>query len=159
MGDTGSLVLGTILAILTLHFNLYYPASGIAGHGMPAISLAIIIVPVIDTTRVFAIRLRQHRSPFSPDMNHIHHNLLKLTGSHLTSSLIIVSVNALIILGTFLLIGELGNNTLFFLLLAVGYLLAGIPARLVKLNNANKENKTVFAFSIFLKKFKTEEKV
>ena len=156
MGDTGSLVLGTILAILTLHFNLYYPATTIEGHGMPAISLAIIIVPVIDTTRVFAIRLWQGRSPFSPDMNHIHHNILKLTGSHLTSSLIIISVNALIILGAFLLIDELGNNLLFFLLLIVGYLLAGIPARLVGMNNPVKKNKSVFALSIFLKKFKAE---
>lgn len=156
MGDTGSLVLGTILAVLTLHFNLFYPTTTMVGHGMPAISLAIIIVPVIDTTRVFAIRLWQRRSPFSPDMNHIHHNVLKLTGSHLTSSLIIVSVNALIILCAFLLIDELSNNTLFFLLLALGYLLAGIPARLVKMNNSVKENKTVFALNIFLKKFKTE---
>ncbi|MGE5426636.1 MAG: glycosyltransferase family 4 protein [Methylococcaceae bacterium] len=156
MGDTGSLVLGTILAILTLHFNLYYPTTTMSGHGMPAISLAILIVPIIDTTRVFAIRLWQRRSPFSPDMNHIHHNVLKLTGSHLYSSLIIISVNALIILSAFLFIDELGNNTLFFLLLITGYLLAGIPAYLVKVNNPSKENKSVFAFSIFLKKFKTE---
>jgi UDP-N-acetylmuramyl pentapeptide phosphotransferase/UDP-N-acetylglucosamine-1-phosphate transferase len=156
MGDTGSLVLGTILAILTLHFNLYYPVSGISEHGLPAISLSIIIVPVIDTTRVFAIRLWQRKSPFSPDMNHIHHNLLKLTKNHLTSSLIIISVNALFILSAFLLIDELGNNLLFFLLLIVGYMLAGVPARLVRRNNPERENKTVFAFSIFLKKFKTE---
>ncbi|HLN72098.1 MAG TPA: MraY family glycosyltransferase [Prolixibacteraceae bacterium] len=156
MGDTGSLVLGTILAILTIHFNLYYPTATMAGHGMPAISLAILIVPVIDTTRVFAIRLWQRRSPFSPDMNHIHHNVLKLTGSHLISSLIIISVNGLIVLLAFLLIGELGNNHLFVLLLALGYLLAGIPAFLVKMNNTARENKSIFAISIFMKKSRTE---
>lgn len=156
MGDTGSLVLGTILAILTLHFNLYYPTTTLSGHGMPAVSLAIIIVPFIDTTRVFAIRLLQGRSPFSPDMNHIHHNVLKLTKSHLIASLIIISVNALIVLSAFLLIDELGNNLLFFLLLVVGYLLAGIPAWLVRMNQPVKENKSIFALSIFLKKFKVE---
>lgn len=156
MGDTGSLVLGTILAILTLHFNLLYPTARMSGHGMPAISLAIIIVPIIDTTRVFAIRLWQKRSPFSPDMNHIHHNVLKLTGSHLTSSLIIIFVNGLLILSAFLLIDPLGNNLLFFLLLFVGYLLAGIPSYLVRLNKSGNENKTVFALSIFLKKLKPE---
>lgn len=156
MGDTGSLVLGTILAILTLHFNIYYPESGISGHGMPAISLAILIVPVIDTTRVFAIRLLQRRSPFTPDMNHIHHNVLKLTGNHVTSSLIIILVNALLVLSAVLLLDELGNNRLFFLLLAAGYLLAGIPAYLVRRKHAAPAHKTVFALSIFLKKFKME---
>lgn len=152
MGDTGSLVLGTILAILTLHFNVSSPAPGMSGHGMPALSLAILIVPVIDTTRVFAIRLLQKRSPFTPDMNHIHHNVLKLTGSHLISSLIIISVNGLLVLCSFLLIDELGNNLLFFLILAVGYLLAGIPAYLVRVNNLAGENKSIFAFSLFIRK-------
>ena len=156
MGDTGSLVLGTILAILTLHFNTYYPPTGIAAHGLPAISLAIIIVPIIDTTRVFAIRLAQKRSPFSPDMNHIHHKLLKLTGNHLTTSLIIVAVNGLIILIAFLLIDELGNNLLFFILLTMGFILACIPHYILKWNNNNQEQKSIFAFSIFLKKFKIE---
>lgn len=156
MGDTGSLVLGTILAIMTLHFNIYYPEVRVAQHGLPAISLAIIIVPVVDTIRVFAIRLAHKRSPFTPDMNHIHHNMLKLTGSHLTSSLIIVGVNALIIFSAFLLIDELGNNTLFFLILTSGFVLASIPYYLVKRKNTSQENKTIFALSIFLKKFKTE---
>lgn len=153
MGDTGSLVLGTILAILTLHFNIYYPETGMWGHGMPAISLAIVIVPVIDTTRVFAVRLLQGRSPFLPDMNHIHHNVLKLTGSHLTSSALIIAVNALFIVSAFALLDELGNNRLFFLLLAAGYLLAGLPAYLVRRKHSAPSRKAVFALSIFLKKF------
>lgn len=156
MGDTGSLVLGTILAILTLHFNIYYPETNMASHGLPAISLAIIIVPVVDTLRVFAIRIAHKRSPFSPDMNHIHHNLIKLTGDHKTSSAIIVTVNALIILCAFLLIDELGNNNLFFLLLISGFVLASIPFYMLRWSNTHKENKTIFALSIFLKKFKEE---
>lgn len=156
MGDTGSLVLGTILAIMTIHFNIYYPEVSVAQHGLPAISLAIIIVPVVDTIRVFAIRLAHKRSPFAPDMNHIHHNVLKLTGNHLTSSLIIVGVNALIILSAFMLIDELGNNNLFFLILIAGFVLASIPYYLVKRNTSSRENKTIFALSIFQRKFKTE---
>jgi len=156
MGDTGSLVLGTILAILTLHFNLYYPEMSSVKHGMPAISLALIIVPIVDTIRVFAIRLWNKRSPFSPDMNHIHHNVLKLTNSHPISTLIILFVNVLMILSAFLLLDELGNNQLFFLLLISGFILASIPAYLVKWNSESKENKSVFALSIFLKKFKAE---
>jgi UDP-N-acetylmuramyl pentapeptide phosphotransferase/UDP-N-acetylglucosamine-1-phosphate transferase len=117
MGDTGSLILGTIVAILTIHFNESVPATNPVYHGLPAISLAIVIVPVIDTLRIFVIRMMQKKSPFSPDMNHIHHNLLKLTGNHLYSSLIIIGTNALIVLFAFFTIDTLGNNYLFMLLL------------------------------------------
>lgn len=160
MGDTGSLLLGTTMSILTIHFNEFKPALSTTSHGLPAISMAIIIVPVIDTIRVFIIRISQKRSPFSPDMNHIHHSLLKLTGgNHPVASSIIVAVNGLIIFLSFLLIDELGNNLLFILLLVLGFILAGIPANIVKLQNRNietedeeKVSKSIFAFSIFSKK-------
>lgn len=160
MGDTGSLLLGTIMAFMTIHFNEFIPALETVPKGLPAISLAIIIVPVIDTIRVFIIRISQKRSPFSPDMNHIHHSLLKLTGgSHLAASSIIIAVNGLIILLSFLLIGELGNNLLFILLLVLGFVLASIPANIMKWQSRNdvaeeekKESKSIFAFSIFSKK-------
>lgn len=161
MGDTGSLLLGTIMAVMTIHFNEFMPALSASANGLPAISLAIIIVPVIDTVRVFIIRISQKRSPFSPDMNHIHHSLLKLTGgNHLAASSIIIAVNGMIILLAFLLIDQLGNNLLFILLLVLGFILAGIPANILKWQTRNivteeeeeKESKSIFAFSIFSKK-------
>lgn len=160
MGDTGSLILGTVIAMLTIHFNIYYPNPGIAAHGLPAISIAILIVPVIDTIRVFMIRILQKRSPFSPDKNHIHHNLLQLTGdNHLTTSLIIITVNGLLILFSFLFVDQIGNNLMTILLLILGFLLASIPSTILKWQNYKgwndgKENKSMFALLFFLKKFK-----
>lgn len=156
MGDTGSLVLGTIIAILTIHFNIYQPDPNIAKHGLPALSIAIIIVPLVDTTRVFFIRILQKRSPFSPDKNHIHHNLLQLNGdNHLVTSFIIITVNGLIILFSFLYIDQIGDNLMLIILLILGFLLAGIPSGILKWRKKEeKENKSIFALSIFLKKFK-----
>ena len=158
MGDTGSLILGTIVALLTIHFNEFIPLTKNAAQGLPAISLAIIIVPVIDTIRVFAIRLSQKKSPFSPDMNHIHHQLLRLTGNHLYASLIIISVNAFFILISFSLIDTLEENSLFFLLLVSGFILAGIPSWILKFQSKNytqqQESKSIYALSIFQKKLK-----
>jgi len=157
MGDTGSLILGTIIAGLTIHFNNYYSVLNGVEYGLPALSLAIIIVPIIDTIRIFAIRIAQKHSPFTPDMNHVHHNILKLTGSHLTSSSIIIGVNGLIILCSFLLIDQMGNNLLFILILVTGFLLAGIPAHILKWQNNNhitEKDKSIFALSIFTKKHK-----
>lgn len=157
MGDTGSLILGTIVALLTIHFNEFHTAGNVS-HGFPAISLAIIIVPVVDTIRIFVIRLSQGKSPFTPDMNHIHHQVLRLTGYHLKASLIIIAVNAVIILLAFSLIDVLGNNTLFFLLIASGFILAGIPSWILKYKNKysemKQENKSIYALSLFQKKLK-----
>jgi UDP-GlcNAc:undecaprenyl-phosphate/decaprenyl-phosphate GlcNAc-1-phosphate transferase len=157
MGDTGSLILGTIIAVLTIHFNIYYPDPNIAAHGLPAISIAIIIVPLIDTLRVLIIRISQKRSPFSPDKNHIHHNILLLTGeNHLITSLIIIATNGLIVLFAFLCIDQIGNNLMFFLLLIMGFVLAGIPATILKLRKKDeKVNKSSFALFVFLKKHKS----
>jgi len=160
MGDTGSLILGTVIAVLTIHFNIYYPNPNIAAYGLPAISIAILIVPVIDTIRIFIIRILQKRSPFSPDKNHIHHNLLQLTGdNHLITSLIIITVNGLLILFSFLCIDQIGNNLMAILLLVLGFLLAGIPSTILKwqdykVKQDQKENNSIFALLMFFKKFK-----
>ena len=43
-----------------------------------AIGFSILIVPLLDTLRVFAIRIFKGCSPFTPDRNHVHHLLLDL---------------------------------------------------------------------------------
>ncbi|MBA2329124.1 MAG: undecaprenyl/decaprenyl-phosphate alpha-N-acetylglucosaminyl 1-phosphate transferase [Flavisolibacter sp.] len=78
MGDSGSLVLGLINAILVIKFITI--ADSVAApfpiESAVAVGFAILMVPLSDTLRVFSIRIFQGRSPFSPDRNHIHHLLL-----------------------------------------------------------------------------------
>jgi len=163
MGDSGSLVLGTILAILTIQFNESTLISNLYYSGAPAISLAIVIIPVTDTLRVFAIRLYQSKSPFSPDMNHIHHHLLRLTKNHLNTTLIILGVNGLIVLFAFSFIDLLGNAWLFFILLFLSFFLAWVPARLNRLKDewteSDVESKSIFALFFFNKMRKDKEPV
>lgn len=158
MGDTGSLILGTIIAVITIRFNQFIPEDKNIEQGLPAISLAILIVPIIDTIRVFSIRIMQGKSPFIPDMNHIHHNVLKLTGSHLTSSLIIISVNALIVSLAFYLIDIIGNEILFVLLLITGFILGNIPSWILSIQSKRPSNsnisKSIYAFTVLTKKEK-----
>src|SRR6476661_2703851 len=78
MGDSGSLLLGMVNAILVIKFIGAADAKGVI---LPltssvAIGFSILIVPLLDTLRVFSIRIFKGRSPFSPDRNHIHHLLL-----------------------------------------------------------------------------------
>src|ERR1700748_2290759 len=122
MGDTGSLLLGLINAILVVKFinvanspTVRFPITA-----APAVGFAILMVPLLDTLRVFGIRIGHRRSPFSPDRNHIHHILLDRGLSHSTITLLLVGGNLFIIAAVYLLRGIgctwliLGLFALFF---------------------------------------------
>lgn len=101
MGDTGSMTLGFILAILSLRFvevsrSVQLPEL-FDSRSAPVMVLAILIIPVVDTLRVFTIRIIHKRSPFSPDRNHIHHKLLQLGLKPALVTLTLYSVNLLFI--------------------------------------------------------------
>ena len=51
--------------------------------------LALISFPILDTIRIFTIRIVSGKSPLKADKNHIHHRLLKLGFSHIKSTLLI----------------------------------------------------------------------
>lgn len=93
MGDTGSLLCGFMVAVLAIRFIEIQavPAS-------PAIALAVVIIPITDTLRVFTIRLAKGQSPFMPDKNHIHHRLLAMGLNQLTVVFTLVGFNLLVIL-------------------------------------------------------------
>lgn len=76
MGDTGSLTIGLILTFLGIElFSL--PGSTPRGEAYNcALAFSPLLIPVFDVFRVYTVRVRQGRSPFLPDKNHIHHKLL-----------------------------------------------------------------------------------
>lgn len=106
MGDTGSLIIGFLLAILgifiiqeavAINFAL-----GIKGNIMIVI-VGIFLIPVYDTLRVFIVRIKQKKSPFKPDKNHIHHLLIETGYNHTRSALVLYMSNILIIGAGFLM--------------------------------------------------------
>ncbi|MBV8255045.1 MAG: undecaprenyl/decaprenyl-phosphate alpha-N-acetylglucosaminyl 1-phosphate transferase [Chitinophaga sp.] len=115
MGDTGSLLIGLVNAVLVIKFIdvAGNPAGKMPITATPGVAFAILIVPLFDTLRVFAVRMLQGRSPFSADRNHIHHYLLDLKLNHKQTTLVSVSVNALYIAGAFALQG-IGTTAMVF---------------------------------------------
>lgn len=99
MGDTGSLLLGLMNAILVVKFINVADNPGISLPltATPAIGFAILMVPLFDTIRVFSLRILNRRSPFSPDRNHIHHLLLDRGLSHSAVTYSCVMANLLFI--------------------------------------------------------------
>lgn len=88
MGDTGSLILGTFLATIAIKFNElnYVTYSDFYINQSPIFILGLFIVPITDTLRVFTIRVMNGKSPFAPDMNHLHHLLIKSGLTHIQAS-------------------------------------------------------------------------
>ena len=128
MGDSGSLFLGFLLAYQGISF-LNLNASETALYTVanaPMLLLAILSFPLLDTLRVFAIRAKEGRSPFSPDSNHIHHRLLDLGLTHKQATALVFIANVLIIELAFLL-GDLYINVQLVICVGVGSILYLIP--------------------------------
>jgi UDP-GlcNAc:undecaprenyl-phosphate GlcNAc-1-phosphate transferase len=78
MGDTGSLILGYVLACLSLMLL----KSG-EGAVISPISMGILLgLPLSDTIYVMTRRVIKGKSPFLPDKTHFHHRLIDLGLSH-----------------------------------------------------------------------------
>jgi len=105
MGDTGSLVLGTLMSIIVIRFNEFNidQTQPFAIASAPAVSFGVLIYPLIDIIRVFIIRLLQFKSPFTADKNHLHHRLLTLGFSHKRATYTIIGINILFIIPVFAL--------------------------------------------------------
>ncbi|MEQ9402646.1 MAG: MraY family glycosyltransferase [Cyclobacteriaceae bacterium] len=123
MGDTGSMTLGFMISILVVQFLSVPEAASISiGIFSPvSVCIALLILPVYDTLRVFFIRFYLGKSPLSPDRNHIHHVLLKLGMNHGQSAILLISYNTLVLTGV-LLFQEAGDTILIpsvFILTAI----------------------------------------
>lgn len=135
MGDTGSLLLGFILAVVAVKFSEFNKHDNQADlaysmNSAPAVAIAILIVPIVDTLRVFFLRISKGESPFSADKNHIHHRMLTLGFTHLQISLIIGGVNLAFVIMAYAL-RNLGMLKLTILVLSLGLGVANIPSLLL----------------------------
>ncbi|MEK6477795.1 MraY family glycosyltransferase [Catalinimonas sp. 4WD22] len=90
MGDSGSLIVGFILALFAIKFiqhnevlnNVYIPNA-------PTIAILILAVPLFDTLRVFTHRVASGIGPFVADRNHIHHFIIDNGFSHLRATILL----------------------------------------------------------------------
>jgi UDP-GlcNAc:undecaprenyl-phosphate GlcNAc-1-phosphate transferase len=141
MGDTGSLILGTILSIIVIKFNELNvdQTAPYAIASAPAVSFAILIYPLVDTLRVFIIRILHKRSPFSPDKNHLHHRLLTLGFSHKEATYTIIAINIIFVIPVFLL-QNIGIAWLMVFNILISFLLFTVPAILIQKRNLIRED-------------------
>ena len=99
MGDTGSLVLGFVVAVLCIRLMQVNAESlNPALPNTPVFTLSIVLIPVFDTLRVFMVRIWKGNSPFVADKTHIHHLLTNQGFSHAFAAKLICFVHGFILL-------------------------------------------------------------
>ncbi len=99
MGDSGSLVVGFILALLAIKFIQFNELANILHvPNAPTIAILVLAVPLFDTLRVFTQRIASGMSPFSADRNHIHHFIIDNGVSHMKATFFL-SLSTLAVVG------------------------------------------------------------
>lgn len=124
MGDTGSLLVGLVLGMLTMRLLSLdiEPVSEIiiSRKELPLFLLSVLLIPALDIVRVIFIRFINNKGVFSADRNHIHHVLVDLGLTHKKASITMGIVNILIVIIMFNAIryfGLLASSFLLFLLI------------------------------------------
>ena len=97
LGDGGSLLLGTVVAVYAFYVlgeSFSFKQNLRINNSLFAV--LILLYPLVDLLRVFIIRIKNKRSPFQPDQNHIHHRVNKKFGQK--TSLLIITILELILI-------------------------------------------------------------
>lgn len=141
MGDTGSLIVGFLLAVFAVRFiqlNIQYRFDPNSYFAAPILAIVVLIVPIFDTLRVFIIRLKNKKSPFVADRNHLHHLLIDSGLSHFQASLVLWSFT-IFSTGLFLIISQKTHNTTSLYILCALFALYMWAAHILKGSNTAKQ--------------------
>jgi len=137
MGDTGSMIVGFMLAVMSIRFlsldtdslnRLPFNAVDI-----PIVIISFLIIPLFDTSRVVIIRLLNGKEPFSPDRNHLHHVLVDAHNiSHRRASFFIAVANIACVMVVSLVIkttnAYISTGVIFVLVIAAAVYLSNLKA-------------------------------
>jgi len=99
LGDSGSHFLGGVISIYSiLILSQNYIIKVEYDLHKIIFLFSILSYPIIDITRIILVRLKNKKSPFEADKNHIHHLIQEKTNSHQFTTLIIISFILILIL-------------------------------------------------------------
>lgn len=141
MGDSGSMFLGYIIAVIAL---LGFKNITLTSFLVPMLLLAI---PIMDTLFAILRRLIYHKPLGEPDKNHLHHQLLKLRLSQRKTVLIIYLVDILFAIASILYaVGNkmLGTNKygiIIYVILFILTLLLVLKTNIIWNHDKKKEEK------------------
>ncbi len=102
MGDTGSLTIGLVMAVLAFRLiGLNAEASVIQMQTPTIFAFSLMIMPMFDTFRIIIIRMIERKSPLYADGRHLHHCLLSYGYGHKGVCKVMVVASLIIITTSF----------------------------------------------------------
>lgn len=129
MGDSGSLIIGAILAVLAMrvvdHDTTRLPTY-LKQISTPIFVMAVLAYPLVDTLRIFIYRISRGISPFAADRNHIHHRLLAIGLGHRGTTLVLY-LYAIAIIALSLVTRKWHPNLCLMVLGTSAFVLAMLP--------------------------------
>lgn len=93
MGDAGTVSLGFLIACMYIIKMKETPVIGVELNAHQVLMSSVFILPVFDTISVFAKRVNKFKSPFKADNLHLHHLLLIFFKSHISTTLVILTLS------------------------------------------------------------------
>lgn len=121
MGDTGALIIGLVAVVLAIKFievnkigskpNPYF-------YSAPSIAVAVLMVPIFDSLRIFFIRILHRKPPFKGDRNHVHHRLQRL-GFSANKIVFTLTFFGLCMIFLAVTLQDIGNFSLISLLITI----------------------------------------
>lgn len=100
MGDSGSMLIGYLLFVLTMTFlaNREPVIERLVDRSiLPIAPMMIFFLPMVDTLSIYIYRIVKGGSPFTPDRLHLHHMFLKLLRTHKLTSFSLMFICILLI--------------------------------------------------------------
>ena len=114
MGDTGSLVIGFMMAFFGMKLLLVNAASPEYFSNIFVVVFALFLLPVFDALRLLIFRVVTGRSPYKAGQNHTHHWFLKLGYTHRRASRKLYAMHIAVIVSSFVLSRIIRQNQYFF---------------------------------------------
>jgi UDP-N-acetylmuramyl pentapeptide phosphotransferase/UDP-N-acetylglucosamine-1-phosphate transferase len=145
MGDTGSLLIGYLIAFLSAKLCMISVSGPVFDfRGAPIFIFAILFIPLFDAARVFVERMRAGKSPFHPDKTHIHHKFLALGFSHRQTMVAIVLIEVVVIVVDIILSQYLDITLMFFANIVLGTFMMLVLHRIQsKLDDSEEDERLV----------------
>lgn len=144
MGDTGSLTIGMLLAVMAIKLSKADLDKDVLLPNAIVLAFSFLIVPLLDVVRVVLHRIREKKSPFLPDKNHIHHKFIALGMTQRQAMISIVSISLLYAFFNIIMIHYCNITLLFSLdILTWTIMHCIITYKINKLIRMNKLNKII----------------
>jgi UDP-GlcNAc:undecaprenyl-phosphate GlcNAc-1-phosphate transferase len=148
MGDSGSMLLGVLLAAATISGvgSTVAPSGGaLAALAIPVLIPAIVLaVPLADVALAIARRLRRGRPVFAPDKEHIHHQLREIGHTH-RQAVLMMYLWSLLLAGSALAISFINGRALVAVIVGAALLIIAATFVPRRIRESRRQRRTVKA--------------